>query len=224
MSLKDLPAAERPREKLLHHGPDSLTDAELLAIFLRTGSAGRPVMTLARELLNAFGSLRALMGASAERFCQTRGLGTAKYAQLQAALAMTQRVLESPVTNGEPLTSPAATRSYLKTKLVTRHHEVFACLFLDTRHRVIRYEELFTGTIDGAAVYPREVVRRALETNAAAVILAHNHPSGVAEPSSADVTLTQQLRSALGLIDVRVLDHMIVGHDEVASMAETGHL
>lgn len=224
MSLKDLPVSERPREKLLHLGPDSLTDAELLAIFLRTGSAGRPVMTLARELLSSFGSLRALTGASAERFCQTPGLGTAKFAQLQAALAMAQRVMESPVTSGEPLTSPAATRTYLKSKLVTRHHEVFACLFLDTRHRVIRYEELFNGTIDGAAVYPREVVRRALETNAAAVILAHNHPSGVAEPSSADVNLTERLRSALGLIDVRVLDHMIVGHNEVTSMAETGDL
>jgi DNA repair protein RadC len=224
MSIKDLPLEERPREKLLNHGATTLSDAELLAIFLRTGSAGKPVMTLARELIEQFGSLRALAGASANQFCRTQGLGTAKFAQLQAALEMSLRVLDSPLQSGEALTSPDATRRYLKTKLITRPHEVFACLFLDTRHRIIRYEELFSGTIDGAAVYPREVVRRALDHNAAAVILAHNHPSGVAEPSDADINLTERLKSALGLVDVRVLDHMIVGHGEVTSLAETGRI
>ena len=224
MTIKELPLDERPREKLLNHGADTLSDAELLAIFLRTGTAGKPVMTMARELLSHFGDLRSLSGASAGQFCRTPGLGNAKYAQLQAAIEMSRRVLESPLNPGDALTSPDATRRYLKSRLMTRPQEVFACLFLDTRHRVIRYEELFTGTIDGAAVYPREVVRRALDYNAAALILAHNHPSGIAEPSEADIHLTDRLKSALGLVDVRVLDHMIVGHGEVTSLAEKGRL
>ncbi len=224
MSIREMPPEERPREKLLNHGASTLSDAELLAIFLRTGSAGKPVLTMARELIERFGDLRTLVGATAGQFCRTPGLGTAKFAQLQATMEMARRVMEEPLRPGDTLTSPDATRRYLQTRLITRPHEVFACLFLDTRHRVIRYEELFTGTIDGAAVYPREVVRRALDYNAAALILAHNHPSGIAEPSDADIHLTERLKQALGLVDVRILDHMIVGHGEVTSLAERGCL
>lgn len=224
MSLKALPQAERPREKLLSHGPERLSDAELLALFLRTGMRGRSVLELSRQLLADFGSLRRLLGASVHRFCAEPGLGEAKYAQLQASLEMARRVLDEPLTMGEPLQSPTDVRRYLKSRLVTRPHEVFACLFLDNRHRIISYDEMFFGTIDGAAVYPREVVRRALDHNAAALILAHNHPSGVAEPSTADIDITARLRKALELVDVRVLDHMIVGYEGVTSLAERGLL
>ncbi|MAL97397.1 RadC family protein [Hydrocarboniclastica marina] len=224
MTLKALPLAERPREKLLCHGAEYLSDAELLALFLRTGMRGRSVLELSRKLLVDFGSLRRLLGASAQRFCAEPGLGEAKYAQLQASLEMARRVLDEPLITGEPLQSPADTRRYLKSRLVTRPHEVFACLFLDNRHRIISYDEMFFGTIDGAAVYPREVVRRALDHNAAALILAHNHPSGVAEPSTADISLTKRLRQALELVDVRVLDHMIIGYEGVTSLAERGLL
>lgn len=216
------PTDERPRERLLSHGASSLSDAELLAIFLRTGTSGTPVMALARQLIDNFAGLRGLMTASQRQFCSVRGLGTAKYAQVQAAMEMARRVLDEPLRQGSPLRSPEDTRSYLRSRLGTYPHEVFAALFLDNRHRVIQYRELFRGTIDGAAVYPREVVRQALEDNAAAVIFAHNHPSGVAEPSQADVSLTARLKEALGLVDIRVLDHMVVGHGEVVSLAERG--
>ena len=216
------PKDERPRERLLAHGPQSLSDAELLAIFLRTGIAGLPVMALARQLIAEFGGLRSLLTASCDQFCTIKGLGTAKYAQLQAALEMARRVMDEPLRQGDPLRSPADTRRFLASRLGTYPHEVFAGLFLDNRHRVIRYQELFRGTIDGASVYPREVVREALGCNAAAVIFAHNHPSGVAEPSQADIQLTQRLKDALGLVDIRVLDHMVVGHGEVISLAERG--
>ena len=216
------PRDERPRERLLAHGAESLSDAELLAIFLRTGTAGMPVMAMARHLLDEFGSLRGLMTASHNSFCRVRGLGIAKYAQVQAAMEMARRVMDEPVRQGDPLTSPAETRRYLGSRLGTQPHEIFAGLFLDNRHRVIRYQELFRGTIDGAAVYPREVVRQALDYNAAAVIFAHNHPSGIAEPSEADISLTRRLKDALGLIDIRVLDHMVVGHGEIISLAERG--
>lgn len=224
LSFHTLPAAERPREKLLSRGAASLSDSELLAIFLRTGTAGKPVLAMARELLTEFGSLRQLAGVSAERFCQAPGVGLAKYAQFHAAMEMARRIMDQPLREGNPLTSPDATRRYLQSRLITRTQEVFAVLFLDNRHRVLRYEELFQGTIDAAAVYPREVVRRALDYNAAAVIFAHNHPSGVAEPSQADILLTDRLKSALALVDVRVLDHMVVGHGEVVSLAERGCL
>lgn len=216
------PVDERPRERLLLHGANSLSDAELLAIFLRTGAPGMPVLALARHLIDTFGGLRSLMTASQQRFCSVRGLGTAKYAQVQAAMEMAQRVMDEPMRQGEPLKSPDDTRAYLRSRLSTYPHEVFAGLFLDNRHRIIQYQELFRGTIDGAAVYPREVVRQALEYNAAAVIFAHNHPSGVAEPSQADISLTSRLKEALSLVDIRVLDHMIVGHGEVISLAERG--
>ena len=216
------PEDERPRERLLAHGAHSLSDAELLAIFLRTGTAGMPVMDLARHLIDRFDGLRGLMTASQRQFCNVKGLGTAKYAQVQAAMEMARRVAEQPLREGDPLTSPEDTRRFLSSRLATQPHEVFSGLFLDNRHRVIRYQELFKGTIDGAAVYPREVVRQALELNAAAVIFAHNHPSGVAEPSQADISLTVRLKEALAMIDIRVLDHMVVGHGEVVSLAERG--
>jgi len=222
MAHTDWPEDERPRERLLAHGADTLSDAELLAIFLRTGTRGMPVLALARHLLQEFGGLRNLMTVSPRQFCTVRGLGTAKYAQLQAAMEMARRVMEEPLRQGDPLRSPADTRRFLASRLGTYPHEVFAGLFLDNQHRVIRYRELFRGTLDGAAVYPREVVRQALEYNAAAVIFAHNHPSGVAEPSHADIALTRRLSDALGLMDIRVLDHMVIGHGEVTSLAERG--
>lgn len=222
MSESSWPADERPRERLLAHGAESLSDAELLAIFLRTGTSGMPVMDLARSLIDSFGGLRGLMTASRSQFCGIRGLGTAKYAQVQAAMEMARRVMDEPLRQGDPLRSPEDTRRFLASRLGTYPHEVFAGLFLDNRHRIIQYQELFRGTIDGAAVYPREVVRQALEYNAAAVIFAHNHPSGVAEPSDADVSLTRRLKDALGLVDIRVLDHMVVGHGEILSLAERG--
>ncbi|MCG8517582.1 RadC family protein [Marinobacter xestospongiae] len=224
MSQSSWPRDQRPRERLLAHGAGSLSDAELLAIFLRTGTSGTPVMVLAQQLIERFTSLRGLMTASQRQFCEVRGLGSAKYAQIQAAMEMARRVMDEPLRQGDPLRSPEDTRRYLCSRLGTYPHEVFAGLFLDNRHRVIQYRELFRGTIDGAAVYPREVVRQALEDNAAAVIFAHNHPSGVAEPSQADVALTKRLREALGLVDIRVLDHMVVGHGEVVSLAERGLL
>ena len=222
MAITDWPAQERPREKLLHRGPEALSDAELLAIFLRTGIPGKTAVDLARELLNNYGSLRALLDANHKQFCQGKGLGTAKYVQLQATLEMARRHLDERLQRGDALTNPATTRQFLHAKLRDHHQEVFACLFLDNRHRVIRFEELFFGTIDGASVHPREVVKRALHHNAAAVILAHNHPSGIAEPSQSDRHLTQQLKDALGLVDIRVLDHIVIGDGELVSFAERG--
>jgi len=224
MPISDWPAQERPREKLLARGPGALSDAELLAIFLRTGTRGKTAVDLARELLHAFGSLRALLDAPRERFCRAHGLGNAKYVQLQAVLEMARRHHYETLQRGDALSDPAATRRYLSARLRHQPFEVFACLFLDNRHRVIGFDELFRGTIDGASVHPREVVRRALGHNAAAVILAHNHPSGVAEPSAADQTLTQRLKDALGLVDVRVLDHFVIGDGEAVSFAERGWL
>jgi DNA repair protein RadC len=222
--IREWPPEERPREKLLARGAGALTEAELLAIFLRTGVAGRTAVDLARDLLAEFRGLRGLMGASQERFCTGRGLGLAKFAQLQAVLEMSRRYLRESLQRGEALTSPQATRDYLKAHLYHHHNEVFACLFLDNRHRVIDYEELFRGTIDGASVHPRVVVERAIHHHAAAVILAHNHPSGVTEPSQADARITRRLQDALGLVEVRVLDHFIIGDGEPRSLAEMGLL
>ncbi len=222
MAITDWPAAERPREKLLQRGADALSDAELLAIFLRTGPPGRSAVDLARELLEAFGGLRPLLGADRATFNGHRGLGTAQFAQLQAVLEMARRHLHEALVRGEALTSSETTRAYLRAQLAHRDHEVFACLYLDNRHRVIAFDELFRGTIDGASVYPREVVKAALRHNAAALILAHNHPSGVAEPSTADARLTERLRDALGLVDIRLLDHIVVGDGEPVSLAERG--
>jgi len=224
MSIQDWPAAERPREKLLNLGPPALSDAELLAVFLRTGSRGRTAVDLARELLAEFNGLRGILTADRQRLCAASGVGDAKYAQLQAVVEMARRHLGERLQRGNPLTDPSATRQYLAATLRDLQHEVFACLYLDTRHRVIAWEELFRGTLDGTSVHPREVVKRALGHNAAALIFAHNHPSGVAEPSDADRRLTRRLRESLALVDIRVLDHFVVGDGETVSFAERGLL
>lgn len=224
MGIKDWPAEDRPREKLLLRGPAALTDAELLAIFLRTGTPGKSAVDLARELLNDFGSLKAMLDADQKRFCQANGLGDAKYAQLQAVLEMARRHFKEILQRGNALTSPEITRAYLSAQLRGYSYEVFACLFLDNQHRVIQLDELFRGTIDGASVYPREVVKKALQHNAAAVIFAHNHPSGIAEPSQADRHITDKLKQALALFEIRVLDHFIIGDGQPYSFAEHGLL
>ena len=224
MSITDWPAGERPREKLLQRGASALSDAELLAIFLRTGVAGKSAVDLARELLNRFGNLTQLVAASQNDFCETKGMGQAKYVQLQAALEMTRRALQEEIQRGDALNSPRAVRDYLQLLLGRRQQEIFLVLFLDTQHRVLASEELFHGTLNQTSVYPREVVKRSLAHNAAAVILAHNHPSGVAEPSSSDQMLTDALKEALSLVDVRVLDHFIVAGGQILSFAEKGLL
>ena len=222
MSIRDWPAAERPREKLLEHGSSSLSDAELLAIFLRTGVSGKSAVDLARHLLTEFGSLRALLEADLRAFCRQVGLGPAKFSQLQAVLEMSRRHLAERLRRDSALESPQAVRDYLKSLLRHEPHEVFGCLFLDSKHRMLAFEVLFRGSIDSASVYPRQVVKRALTHNAAAVIFCHNHPSGISEPSQADRTLTKRLIQALDLIEVRVLDHFIIGDGQPLSMVEHG--
>ncbi|MGH8632221.1 MAG: RadC family protein [Burkholderiales bacterium] len=224
MTIKDWPEDDRPREKLLAKGPQSLSDAELLAIFLRTGVKGKSAVELARELLNRFGSVAKLIGADLEGFCAINGLGEAKYVQLQAAVEMARRALAQEIKAGVNLSSPQAVRDYLRLTLQHRPVEVFMAILLDAQNRVIAAEELFAGTLSQTSVYPREVVKTALKHNAASVIFAHNHPSGVAEPSRADEVLTQALKRALESVDVRVLDHFIVGGDAALSFAERGLL
>lgn len=224
MAITDWPLLERPREKLLAFGVKALSDAELLAIFLRTGVRGKTAVDLARDLLKQFNGLRSLLEANAENFQQGSGLGVAKYTQLQAVLEMGRRHLYAQLQQAEWLPGSLETKQYLLSKL--RHHqrEVFACLFLDTQHRILDFEEIFFGTIDCADIYPREIVKRVLYHNAAAVILAHNHPSGNTKPSAADKEITHQLGKALSFVGVKVLDHMIVGANSVASFAELGLL
>lgn len=224
MAIKDWPADDRPREKLLLSGAKTLSDAELLAIFLRTGVKGFSAVDLARKLIHEFGSLRRLLEADQQQFCQGHGLGQAKYVQLQAVLEMGRRHLESSLKHGDAFTDAETTMRYIKQRLRAYPYEVFACMYLDNQHRLLQFEELFRGTIDGASVYPREVVKSALKHNAAAIILAHNHPSGVAEPSQADIHITKRIKSALDLVDIRVLDHVIVGDAEVTSLAQLGHI
>ncbi len=224
IAIKHWPSAERPREKLLLKGAKALSDAELLAIFLRTGCAGKSAVDLARELLTHFGGLRPLLEARQTEFCQGLGLGQAKYTQLQAVIEMARRHLAETLHKVDVLSSPAAVKQFLRAQLRHKPHEVFAALLLDNQNRLIAYDELFTGTIDGASVYPREVVKKVLAHNAAAVIFAHNHPSGIAEPSRADHAITKRLNEALALIDVRVLDHIIVGDGQEVSFAEQGWL
>jgi DNA repair protein RadC len=221
MAITDWPVDERPRERLLKQGVIALSDAELFAIFLRTGVAGRSAVDLARDLLAHFGGVRGLLNASRRDFTEAKGLGDAKFAQLQAVLELARRHFAEELSEGSVIDSPEATRRFLQAQLRDGAQEVFAVLFLDQRHRVLAFERLFFGTINQAAVHPREVVKAVLRHNAAAVILAHNHPSGVAEPSAADREITLRLRDALNLIEVRVLDHMIVG-DRCISMAELG--
>ena len=224
MSIRDWPVDERPREKLLKLGPAALSEAELIAIFLRTGVRGRSALDVARDLLVRFKSLRGLLAADRETVCSTAGLGPARYAALQATLELARRHSRELMQHGPALSNPQSTRDYLQLQLRDLDHEVFCCLFLDNRNRIRACEELFRGTLDGATVHPREVVKRALAHQAAAVILAHNHPSGVAEPSQADEIITRRLKDALALVDIRVLDHLVVGDGTCTSFAERGLL
>ena len=222
MGISHWPESERPREKLVARGAAVLSDAELLAIFLRTGVAGKSAVDLARELILAYGGIRALLEADYDTFCSAPGLGLAKYTQLQAILEMSRRHLRETLRRGAALENPQQTRDYLVSELRGYENEVFSCLFLDNRHRVVKFEKLFFGTINRATVHPREVVKRALKHNAAAVILSHNHPSGVSEPSQADIDITKHLKEALDLVDIRLLDHFVIGDGELVSLAERG--
>ncbi|HWA13467.1 MAG TPA: DNA repair protein RadC [Burkholderiales bacterium] len=224
MSISDWPPDDRPREKLLAKGASALSDAELLAIFLRTGIKGASAVDLSRRLLDHFGSFGALLAADKDKFCALRGVGPAKFVQFQAVMEMARRTLLAETKAGVNLSSPQAVRDFLRLQLQGRAVEVFVGIFLDAQNRVIEAEELFSGTLTQTSVFPREVVRRALHFNAAGMIFAHNHPSGVAEPSHADENLTQVLKQALALVDVRVLDHFIVGRGTTLSFAERGLL
>ena len=225
MTLKDLPPDARPREKLLARGAGALSDAELLALLLRTGTAGRGVLQMAQEVLDSFGGLAGLLHASADDLKRIKGLGgSAKRAELVAVLELARRALAEQLRSQPVFETPGAVKDYVQLQLGQRPHEVFAVLFLDSQHRLIALEELFRGTLSQTSVYPREVALRALHHHAAAVVLAHNHPSGHVQPSRADEVLTQTLKTALGLLDVRVLDHVIVGPGQALSMAEQGAL
>ncbi len=224
MPINDWPENERPREKLITHGAGALSDAELLALFIRTGIRRQSALDLARDWLGVFGSLRGFMDASARELMALPGLGPAKYAELQAALELGRRHLASDLSRSDVMSSPETTGRYLSARLRSLRYESFVVLFLDSQHRLINCEELFRGTLDSCSVHPRIVVERALQQNAAAVILAHNHPSGVAEPSGADRHLTERLRQALDLIEVRVLDHLVIGEGRPTSFAERGWL
>ena len=224
MAICDWPQSERPREKLLQQGAGSLSDGELLAIFLRTGVRGLDAVELARQLLQDFGGLRPLLAASEVEFCRGRGLGQAKYVQLQAVLELSRRYLMQSLQRETVFTEPALVKRYLLQSLAEQKREIFMLLYLDSQHRLICAEPLFFGTIDASPVYPRIVVQSALAHNAAAVILAHNHPSGVAEPSRADRAITERLTQAMALVDIKLLDHFVVGDAEVISFAERGWL
>lgn len=224
MSLTDLPPDARPREKLLARGPQALADAELLALLLRTGIQGTPVLQLAQQLLDAFGGWHGLLHAGVADLAQIKGLGPAKRAEIAAVLEIARRSLLQELAQRPVFDAPEAVKQYLRLKLAGLTHEVFAVLFLDAQHRLIALEEMFRGSLTQTSVYPREVIKRGLDLGAAAVILAHNHPSGVAEPSQADAALTQALQQALALVDMRVLDHLVVGAGEVVSLAERGLL
>jgi DNA repair protein RadC len=224
MTIAQWRADDRPREKLISKGPEALSDAELVAILFRTGVRGRSAVDLARDALTECGSLSGLLSAGRDVFQLIRGLGDAKYAQVQAVLEMSRRALRETLDRGTALNSPQTVRDYLRLKLQGRAHEVFVAVFLDAQNRVLAIEELFRGTLTQTSVFPREIVKRALHFNAAAVIFAHNHPSGVAEPSRADEALTQTLKHTLALVDVKVLDHFVVGGDAAMSFAERGLL
>ena len=223
MHIQALPAQARPREKLLERGPQALSDVELLALLLRTGTAGKPVLALAEELL-AGGGVAGLLNASRVQLQRFKGLGPAKQAELLAVAELARRALGQRLREREVMDSPQALREYLQLHLAHKSHEVFAVLFLDQQHRLLALEELFRGTLSETSVYPREVLLRALHHHSAAVVLAHNHPSGSVQPSRADLALTRHLREALALVDVRVLDHLIVGPGQSLSMAEEGLL
>jgi DNA repair protein RadC len=221
MAISDWPLAERPRERLLAKGAQTLSDAELLAVVLRTGLRGKSAVELGRELLLRFKGIAGLFGAD---LSQVKGLGPAKRAQFEAAIELARRSIEEGLKEKTVLTSPGAVRDYLKLSLGSRQHEVFICVWLDAQHRVTAFEEAFRGTLTQTSVYPREIVKAALANNAAAVIFAHNHPSGAAQPSQADELLTRNLKEALALVDVKVLDHFIVAGSQAISFAERGLL
>jgi len=224
MTIRDWPAHERPREKLLRQGAAALSDAELLAILLRRGTRGRDAVGVARDLLAALGGLRAVLEADSSRLGGQPGGSELAWATFAAALELGRRYVYTALERDGPLENPAAASAYLVSRMKAYGREVFACLYLDTRHRVIAFRELFFGSIDSATVHPREVVKSCLELNCAAIILAHNHPSGVAEPSAADGAITRRIIDAAALIDVRVLDHLVVGEREAVSMAARGLL
>ena len=221
MAITNWPALERPREKLLARGASTLSDAELLAVLLRTGLQGKSAVDLGRDLLTRFQGLAGLFAAD---LSAVKGIGPAKRAQFEAALELARRSMEGALRDRPALTSPGAVRDYLRLSLARREHEVFVCIWLDAQHRVIEYQEPFRGTLTQTSVYPREIVKAALARNAAAVIFAHNHPSGAAQPSQADELLTRNLREALALVDVKVLDHFIVAGNQAISFAERGLL
>ena len=224
MTIKDLPAALRPREKLLAHGAAALGDPELLALLLRTGLKGMGVLQLAEHLLKEFGGIAGLLNAGSTDLKRIKGMGPAKRAELAAVLELARRSMAGQLQQRALFDTPSRVKDYLRLRLAQREHEVFAVLFLDAQNQLLKMEEMFRGTLTQTSVYPREVVKRALELNAAAVVFAHNHPSGAAEPSRADEFLTQTLKSALALVDIRVLDHLVVGHQDVVSFAERGLL
>ncbi|MFZ6642829.1 RadC family protein [Undibacterium sp. TC4M20W] len=222
MAINEWPEDQRPRERLIKHGASALSDAELLAVFLRVGVKGKSAVDLGRDMIKHFGSLSGLFAANMKDFSSIHGLGAAKYAQLQAVLELAKRAISEELQENASLSSPQAVKNYLQLMIGNKPHESFAVLFLDIKNRLIKAEELFRGTLSHASVYPREVVKAALQHNAAAIILAHNHPSGSCEPSQADISLTQTLKQALALVDVRVLDHFIVANPNVYSFAEHG--
>lgn len=224
MPITDWPAMERPREKLLARGASALSDAELLAIFLRTGRPGVTAVDLARQLIDHFGTITAMLNTPMDEFCLAKGLGQAKYVQLQAVMELSKRHLREEASSGLAANSSAKVKQYLKSHLCDETREIFHVLFLDTQHQILASETLFQGTLSSAAIYPREVAKRALELNSAALILAHNHPSGVAEPSDADVQITKRIGEAVDLLDIRLLDHMVVGKGQIVSLAERGLL
>jgi DNA repair protein RadC len=220
--IPDWQPQERPRERLLHLGAAGLSDTEILAVLLGRGTRGCSALELARQLMGEFGGIRSTLNAGTIELCEFRGMGPAKAATLLAARECGRRYLSERLRPGVTIGSPADSREFLRANLRDRPHEVFCCLFLDNRHRVLAFDELFRGTIDAAAVYPREIVKQALRRNAAAVILAHNHPSGVAEPSQSDQLITRRIRDALDLVDVRLLDHFVVGDQDCISLASRG--
>jgi len=224
LSIKDWPSQERPRERLLQQGAKALSDAELLAIFLRTGTRNLSAVDLARQLLTDFGNLSQLLQASKTEFCAAQGLGEAKFTQLQAVMEMARRIQADALSQGQTITKAADAADFLIAELSHRPAEVFGALFLDTKHHILAFEELFHGTIDHTSVHPRELIRRVMHHNAARIILAHNHPSGDTTPSQADITLTKSLKNALEMLDVRLLDHLVIGKKSFCSLAEHGFL
>ena len=224
MAITDWPAEQRPRERLIRFGPGALSDAELLAVFLRVGVAGKSAVDLGRDMVGHFGSLNGLFAANLDDFSVLNGLGPAKFAQLQAVLELARRALREELADGVFLSAPQAVRQYLQLSFANQAHESFVVLVLDVRNRLIAADEMFRGTLTHTSVYPREVVKRALRHNAASMILAHNHPSGNSEPSTADIRLTDALRQAAALVDVRILDHFVIAGSQICSFAETGRL